>query len=110
LSREPIKTIFSEWEDHCEELGRRGCISYPAEVRWDCAGAHGQPVVFILDAARGPAEMPSGELQVPKEIFKEIKAAGYAAKPLRQEECKEYWRQAKKISRYWHPEARLIEY
>jgi hypothetical protein len=54
--------------------------------------------------------MPSGELQVPKEIFKEIKVAGYAAKPLGQDECKEYWRKAKKISRYWHPDARLIEY
>jgi len=113
MKRKNVKVIFSEFDGYCEPLDRNGCISYPVTITWIGAGqSYGEPVVVILGKSRAADDLPPGELQVPFEILDEVRQAGYGAEALSEEEIKDYWRAARRLSvkNHWHPEARLVQY
>ena len=113
VKQKNFKVIFSEFDGYCENLNRNGCISYPVTISWNREGCHyGKPVVVILGEFRAAADLPPGELQVPFEIFEEVRQAGYKAHPLSAASIKEYWQGARRlgVKNHWHPEARLVQY
>lgn len=111
---------FCECEDQHEDPDDQnelvsGCITYPAVVTDEhSASSYGQPVVVIDGEARGPADMPPGELQLPVAIHGELaprlRSLGYLVceSPVN-EDWLERWEQGKEIV-HWHPEARLVQF
>lgn len=106
-----VLCLWSEWESENEEAGAVGCVSYPAHLTTEhAASSYGLPVVVIDGQARGAAEMPPGELQVPPEYLAAARAAGYDCQPLDADEGEARWEDATPLTQHWHPEARLVRY
>jgi hypothetical protein len=113
MKRKNVKVIFSEFDSYCKTLDRNGCISYPVTITWTEVGQnYGKLVVVIRGEFHAAGDLPPGELQVPFEILDEVRQAGYGAEALSEEEIKDYWRAARRLSvkNHWHPEARLVQY
>lgn len=94
-----------------------GCATYPVAITTEhAASSYGLPVVVIDGQARGPAEMPPGELQLPQDtparMVERIQRAGYQVcwSPV-DAGWLEAWEQAPEMGGYhWHPEARWVRF
>ena len=117
------KAYFSEWEaqpavdgpeELATELDRRGmglasgCIIYPITITTDhAASSYGIPVVVIGGEARGPGDMPPGEIQVTGEIAMTLRRSGYTVVPSDPWTDEDY-RRGIPAHGHWHPDARFV--
>ncbi|MGE5552811.1 MAG: helix-turn-helix transcriptional regulator [Betaproteobacteria bacterium] len=104
-----LDAYFCEWEDEGY------CITYPVRITTrHSASSYGQPVVVIDEEARGPAEMPAGELQLPAAVHARLaprlRKLGYlvCANPV-DEDWLDCWERGKEVE-HWHPEARRVRF